>query len=323
MRRSRKEHAFTLIELVLSVAISAILMSGIASAVLLATRAADLEESPGAQVPQTVDVLGTITADLRFALNFTERTASSIEFTVPDRNADGNPELIRYAWSGVAGDPLTRAYNNGAPETLASDVQQFDLSYLLRTITPAAVRQIESAELELISHDDAPGGVIVQKAISAIKWAGQYFKPTLPTNTVSWKINRVLVRLSKSGPPKGSVRMWITEADANLQPTTTVLDELIVPEGNLGAMQWQEFAFGAAGGLDPAQGYCIVVTGYGAAGGTHGLLEYETGGVPMTANTHYMTSDSGVLVWSAPNDTDDMRFFVYGTVTTTGPPIWP
>jgi hypothetical protein len=68
-------------------------------------------------------------------MSFSERTANAVTFKVPDRTGDELPETIRYSWSGTAGDPLQIEYNGSAPATLVADVNQFDLSYSLRTMT--------------------------------------------------------------------------------------------------------------------------------------------------------------------------------------------
>ena len=51
--------------------------------------------------------------------------------------------------------------------------------------------------------------------------------------------------------------------------------------------------------------------------------QYECDASPMTPGTHWMTSTNGGATWSSPNDTYDMQFYVYGTVTTKGDPQWP
>ena len=50
-------------------------------------------------------------------------------FTVADRTGDSAADTIRYAWSGVAGDPLTRQINAGTAVTVAANVQSLQLSY--------------------------------------------------------------------------------------------------------------------------------------------------------------------------------------------------
>jgi hypothetical protein len=54
--------------------------------------------------------------------------------TVPDRTGDSVDETIRYSWSGTAGDPLVYQFNGGTSLSLASNVQQFNVSALARSI---------------------------------------------------------------------------------------------------------------------------------------------------------------------------------------------
>jgi prepilin-type N-terminal cleavage/methylation domain-containing protein len=139
-RRSLPNHcyaAFTLIEMLVSIAVMAVLVTGIASAIVLATRTAEGAAQPG-DLADAAGVVDQITAELAVALSFSERTATAVTFTVPDRDGDEAPETIRYAWSGVAGDPLTRAYKGGEAQAIAQDVQQFNLTYLVKSLAPPA-----------------------------------------------------------------------------------------------------------------------------------------------------------------------------------------
>ena len=83
------------------------------------------------------EVLDEVMTDIHYALDFSERQPNAVTFTVPDRNGDSLPETIRYAWSGISGDPLTYEQNGGPPATIAEDVQQFNLDYLERTMGPS------------------------------------------------------------------------------------------------------------------------------------------------------------------------------------------
>lgn len=123
---------FTLIELMVSMTIVAILMAAMVSAVLITTRSIDDGTSAAARTVTSRSVTSQITRDLHFALDFSERTDKAVTFTVPDRDGDLAPETVRYAWSGVVGDPLTKEYNGGPAVVIAEDVQDLKLSYLLR-----------------------------------------------------------------------------------------------------------------------------------------------------------------------------------------------
>ena len=145
---------FTLVELVLSLAIMSILMTGLASAIIIASHALPSDDSPSHVVVKASEVADQIAEELRSALWIRERTATSVEFAVPDRDANGTAERVRYAWSGTAGDALTRQYNGGTVVEISESVQEFDLGYELETVTeeyPGV--PVEGAEEELCSYD--------------------------------------------------------------------------------------------------------------------------------------------------------------------------
>jgi prepilin-type N-terminal cleavage/methylation domain-containing protein len=115
-RRIRR--AFTLIELTLTLGVMAMLMAGLASAVVLASRALPDPNRPSSDVLEQSSVVDRIAGDLQYARYITERGAHAVTFTVADRNGDGSPECLRYAWSGTAGDRSARQR-----ATIRSDVQ--------------------------------------------------------------------------------------------------------------------------------------------------------------------------------------------------------
>lgn len=131
-----RRRGFTLTELVLSMTIMTMLLGAITSTILVASHVIDDGTSPAVKNLAAAQVVDQITADLTYALTFSERTSQAVTFSVPDRDADSVPETIRYSWSGVAGDALTRQYNGGEALVIAEDVQHFDLNYLLRTVSP-------------------------------------------------------------------------------------------------------------------------------------------------------------------------------------------
>src|SRR5689334_14226228 len=99
---------FTLVEMTTSLAIASILLVALGSAMVLAGKAVPTSDNPAAALLSAAGIADRIAAEMQFAIDITERTSRSIAFTIPDRNADGKPEAIRYAWSGSPGAPLTR-----------------------------------------------------------------------------------------------------------------------------------------------------------------------------------------------------------------------
>ncbi len=126
---------YTLVEVLVSMGAAAILMTGLASTLLLATAALDPDFDDRDRAEQG-EVLSVLQSDLAQAKYFTERTSTSVAFVVPDRDGDGEDESIRYAWSGTPGDPLTVAYNGGTTATLLGDVQVFDLQFATESFAP-------------------------------------------------------------------------------------------------------------------------------------------------------------------------------------------
>ena len=126
---------FTLVEMVLSMAVMTVLLGGIASAMILASRALPDIETPLKAKADGYHAADGLAGELFAAQTITFRSATVVEFTVADRNADSNAETIRYSWSGVAGQPLTRRYNNGTIDTVLENIYQFDLRYDTQSVS--------------------------------------------------------------------------------------------------------------------------------------------------------------------------------------------
>lgn len=125
--------AFTLVEMVLSLAIVAVLVGAMTSVMTLSLRAIDDRINPAGKTVRAAEAADLILADLAVAIAFTERTETSVSFTVPDRTGDGLPETIRYAWSGVAGDPVVREFNAHKDAEFLPDVRLFSLAYIVQS----------------------------------------------------------------------------------------------------------------------------------------------------------------------------------------------
>ncbi|MEZ6052673.1 MAG: hypothetical protein R3C02_15010 [Planctomycetaceae bacterium] len=159
-RHSDLRRGYSLIELIIAVGASAVLMGGMASALLISNHALDVPESQSGHQLDASDAQQDLLSDLQHAVSFSERTEHAVTFQVPDRDGDGDLEKVRYAWSGTGGQPLTYEYNDSSPITLVEDVYQFDLSFLTQTITAPEVIEDEglsSGTLLFVS-----GGLVVE-----------------------------------------------------------------------------------------------------------------------------------------------------------------
>jgi hypothetical protein len=112
-----------------SLAVLSILLIAIGSAIMLAAKTLPQESDTSRETTWAVMTVEDMATELQYALAFNERTPTSVEFTVADRDSDGARETIRYAWSGTAGDPLERVYNGAPAEDLVVEVEEFELLY--------------------------------------------------------------------------------------------------------------------------------------------------------------------------------------------------
>ena len=158
--KTRSGH--TLIELVMAMSAATMLMGGLASTIYISSRALDSGGSAPVQTFRAAETLDDVMADLQYATSITERTANAVTFDVPDRDGDDMPETIRYSWSGTPGDPLSMEYNGGAAAVLMENVQQFNLNYLLRSVTGMGFAQGVIADDGLVAYwrfDEGTGSV--------------------------------------------------------------------------------------------------------------------------------------------------------------------
>lgn len=132
---ARKRRAVTLIELLVSMTVMSVLMTGLASALVIASRALPSDQSPVSLTLDAQYASEQIAGELFCAQSFSEETPTAVTFTVADRDADTVAETIRYAWSGIAGDPLTRQYNGGAIVNVIENAYEFNLTYEVATIS--------------------------------------------------------------------------------------------------------------------------------------------------------------------------------------------
>jgi prepilin-type N-terminal cleavage/methylation domain-containing protein len=307
--RSARQRAFTIIELLATLMILAILLTATQSAMMLAGKAVPNGNGVIASQIRTSRALDTIAADLQYATSITTATATDLQFVVPDRNGDGSAETIRYTWSGTAGDPLTRTYNAGSAVTILSNVQEFQLVYDKRS-KALPTSYSESAETLLASYDTVLD--LDDWSVSDNNWIGQYFQPILPANTTSWKITRVKFQASHTLKSNGQTYVQICYSSAGL-PVSAVLDQVTLLENTLpGSASWQQCSFSNASGIPPSTGLCLVFQC--AANSPSCNIQYQTLGA-LANGAYLVTTTDGGSSWSGL-PTQAMPYYVYGTITT-------
>jgi prepilin-type N-terminal cleavage/methylation domain-containing protein len=310
-----RRRGFTLVEMVVSLGITSVLMLSIGGAMLLVGRALPDAKSTTGAIVDASSVVEQLLTELQYATTVNSRSATMIEFTVADRDGNDVEEVIRYEWSGTAGAPLTRQYNGKTAVQVLADVRDFALSYDLQTISTQIPQGNESAEIVLSSwsqqfHSDS-------FPIKSSEWYGQYFFPTPPADAVSWKVTRIKIYGRTDGLWWGESRVQLQTATAGKRPSGTVLEEKTLMEASLlTGFTEQEFAFYGVAGLSPTAGLCLVVKWIYDASACQ-LYGYHEGA--STADSFLVKSTDKGVTWSAPSGYG-LKYKVYGTVTTSGPP---
>jgi len=311
----QRHPGFTLVELLVSIAVTMVIVVGLSSSMLIASRAMPNADNPADAALAAGAAAEELAAEIQYAISIKSYSSTTIEFNVADRNADKVPETIRYEWSGTIGDPLTRQYNDGSVVDILDDVQEFNLSYDLEPLSRDVTGENESAETRLISYDSDE--YLTEYQIRPSAWYGQYFLPSLPGDAVSWKVTRVEFFACVDHTPVAKAGIQLRLATEDNRPGNIILEQRELLEVTLHDNYLkQEFTFSNVSGLAPNQGLYLVMTCL--SGSYPARLRGQYKGV-NTPNIMLACSSNGGDSWWTFND-DSLLFAVYGTVTTLGPP---
>ena len=304
---NRRRRGFTLVETVTALSVLAILLVACGSTVMLAEKTALDATSKTLPQLQAADAASQMADDLTVATNFTQRTPAAVTFTVPDRLATGSPQAVTYAWSGTAGDPLKRTFNGGAATAIVPNVQGLNFGFLTRTLGPAPT----PAEQQVTWHDTAVG-TLKDFALTDKAWACQFFYPVLPSGTASYTLTRVRLAL-KAGAIEQAVTVSITLPDAYYHPSTVVFQAVVYESAMSTAYEWVDVPIKGMSGLNPNQGYCIVVSP--ANGGKNlGAWQIDQSFLTVITNANWSTSSNAGVSWTAATGATCSRLLVMGTV---------
>jgi len=235
---TRARHAFTLIEMLASLAIMSLAFGAMLSASMLLVQTVD-PESRATRTTALAPLAADLAEDLQTATAIAA-TADSIELTVPDRDGDGAEETLRYAWSGTPGDPLTLAYNGATPAAVSGPLDAFAVAF-------EATSDEEPVERLIAAHNpsslDSPGTVRMNND----NWHGQIFTPDLPPGATGWKPTRArFIAENKSGTTTllDAFFTAINRVAADGSPTTTAYTFVpLSPDSLADSMRWHESSF--------------------------------------------------------------------------------
>ena len=298
----------TLAELSVSLAVIATLMVAIGSVMVLTGRAVGMTASQ-AEESRIDDLVATIASEQRMALTVTDRSSTSITFTVADRDHDGVNERIQYTWAGKD-QPLMRKVNDQPAVVVLPRVEFFRLGYIPKTsIAAGPVPQTETTTDELLFAHES--GSSFPHMMSTSASAAQSFIPKLArADATSWRVTQVQIMANRS--TTSSTAKWtisLCPSDALGKPNTLAPIEqttLFMSKLTATAAWSPVITFTTAQNLNPSERYWIVVSQ--SAVSATGNVSYD----PSSSDTPDPFASTAVPgVWTTYSGRD-MKIRVYG-----------
>jgi len=295
----RKDSAFTLAEVVVSIGIMFVVMGGLTASIVLATRAMPRSDERWRAAESLTVASETLIDDLLCATSITSRSANSIEFAIPDRTGDHLPETVRYAWNSIAGTALTRTLN-GDSSILIDRVAEFSLRYDVRSRTEQelTVTDVTSAETLLASFTNWGGlGVWVGGPLTGTEWASQSFSTlsAVAADALSITFTRASLNLAAdiSSPVDDYyVQLFTTTSDRHTPSGPGIGDAVHGLGSGLSAVP-QKFTWPLVGATtdDPFAGHAIVVRG--KSGEYAQVQRWDYSAAPANGTIGRWSSNSG------------------------------
>jgi len=231
-----KRRGFSLVEMILSLAIVAILLGSMGSLVVVAAKAMPGRAGAAELATAGAAFLEQMTSDLSCAEVISAAGDTGIDFEVGDRDGDGKRESIRYEWGGAGSVPI-RVYNG---ETAAMEVpplitDSFVLGYEIVT------EEENLAAVETSNPEMSVGGwsgllTLASRAVDSSKPVAQHFVPTLAAGTRTWTITRVSFNSSRDLSPTGTTAVELRMVGADGLPDGGILASTTVAESSLSAL---------------------------------------------------------------------------------------
>lgn len=292
-RKARRE-AFTLVEVMLALALATIVLGALQSLIMIAGRAVPDADGVQASTVTASDALERLAAEVSVALEVLDVTSQSITFSVNDWTGDDRVETIKYGWSGVAGEPLLRAVNGGTASVLVESVESFSLTPGTESIDV----KIDGVSTEL--NDQVVQDInvldLLADRVSTTRVYAQRLVPDLPANTVEWRVATVSIWVTSGYGSDGNLRVELRDYDSTTgKPGTSVYKYMDYNTDSLGnSLTRIDLAFDSAR-MRPNESLCLVVRGK-----DEDVSLVLVNGVPLLsfgARTAWTSSDGGAS-WS-------------------------
>ena len=289
-------------------------MLAVGGALHLMTRgAAGIQNSSRLNADASI-AMARLRHELGAAVTVTSLSATHIEFTHPDVNADGADDLIIYDWSGVAGGSITRKVGSGTAVPIVDNVSEFALASTSFTVTVPGDTSDVTGEVVLASHEAIPSGstgTFGSGPVSYYDWRGEGFSVSID-DLQYYSITRAKVYLKGAGI-SGTLYTSVRSASTN---TTYEEKSLSLSSISSADFLWYEFSFSSLDSMTPGQTYSLILrTNTASTGLNVGRDEYATNPV---GSDYYMMSANAGNSWST-DSWRDCRYILYGKLKYYSP----
>ena len=309
--RSRRDHGFTLVELVASSALLTVMLLAGAATASLVRRAAF--GSAASNAPLGANALTELRRDLTAAVSVITADAKTAVFVVPDRDGDGLSETISYAWSGVRGAPLLRRLDDGAWTTVVPSVNRFAMTWNSLN-KQVAVSKAPPAEPEVLMASCTTTSDLRNVSVKNNASFSQSFVPSGVGAGRTWTLTRVRINVRDKGSASGSFAVQVRPTNGGL-PTNQVLSEVGYSESTLGSSYtWLTVPFGNVSGLNATAPVAIVIRWIADTD----ACEFQatgSGSAIVATSTHAKSTD-GCVTWAA-DSSQSILYEVYGRLDPT------
>lgn len=192
----KPRRAFTLVEMLVSLATVAVIAGAIMSTMVVAARALPAAGDRTDRATSARRAIAQLTSEVSLASEVSHLTDTSIEFTHPDVDGDNSPDVIRYEWGGDAGDGLVRTIN-GVPATLLDGLADLKLTATTRAarVEGAGTPELGSEQL-LAQYDDDHTSEL---SLGLLDAQAQYVRPLLPAGATHFAVTKVEIRVRRGG----------------------------------------------------------------------------------------------------------------------------
>jgi|GEM_PF-3335454 len=295
--RTRRK-AFTLVEVLLALALATIVLSALQALIMIAGRAIPDSDGVQASAVTASDALERLAAEVSVAVEVLDVSATSITFSVNDWTGDNRVETIKYGWSGVAGDPLLRAVNGGDATVLIDAAESFSLT----SGTTSTDVRVDGTDKEF--SDQLVQSVnlvdILPDYVNASNAYAQRILPNLPADTVEWRVEDVSIWVywGKSSVGDLIVELRNTDAGTGL-PGPSVYASETFDTDSLGSSLTKITLSLSSAKFGPDESPCLVVRAEDP--GVSCVLVNGVSAEALAGRTA-MTSSDGGRTWTADSN---------------------